>query len=298
MISGVSTRAIDLTLQRSMRLLQSQMIKAQKETQTGVMSELDLGLAEQVQRPLSLWRDVDRLDAILHTNKSVATVLNGTQTALESVRESARALSSSMVAAAGGGTALAAAEQSSRSALASMVSVLNTQIAGQYPFSGINSDVPPFEQTGGIPGGAEMDAVFLAHFGFAKDTLAASSVSATDFDGFLQTQIAPVFFGNAWKATISSAADIGIRAKISLTETVTVSISANDGAIRSAVFAAAASANFLGSNVSTAAKNALIKKSFELTANAQAGIAALSTGILLSTLLAVVSESLLLALFI
>lgn len=274
MMSVVSTLGIQLELRHSMGLLKRQMLDARQEVQTGVMASPDLTLAEGVGRPLSYWHQAERLDAILDTNKIAATRLNATQTALSNLLETVRSHSASLTSVGPDNTAVAEASSISLSA---MISTLNSEVSGEFLFAGINSGERPLDPAAGTPAGAEMDAAFVAYFGFSKSDPQASSVTATSFQTFLDTQIEPIFFGPAWKASISNASDEALTSRITLSETSKVSVSLNDHAIRSSVFSVSLSANFLGSPLGAAAHDVLVKKALSLSINAQAEIARLQS---------------------
>jgi flagellar hook-associated protein 3 FlgL len=273
MISGVSTRSISLALQRSIQSLQREVLDRQKEMQTGTISDVGSSLGAKSSTPLSLLRDVSRLNSILETNKAATVRLRATQDSLTALREAAHSVLSSLTSGNQTTQGRQIAAESARTSLGGMVSTLNTTVAGQYIFAGLNSDAAPIKSGTGIPAGIEMDAAFLARFGFAKADPAAATITPSAFQTFLTSDVEPLFFGPGWASTVSTAADETIRSRITLTEVTATSVSANETGIRQSIFAAALAANFLATPLNSAVADGIIKTSVLLSATAQGGIA-------------------------
>lgn len=274
MISGVSTRSIQMALQRSMASLQREMAVKQIEVQTGRRADIGISLGEKSAASVSLLRDSQRLDSILETNKLAAARLEATQHALETFKVSADSMMSALTAGSQTIPGRALAADSARSALATMTSALNISIGGQHVFGGLNSDTPPIDPGNGIPGGVEMDAAFLSFFGFAKSDPAAASISASAFEIFVSSEIEPIFMGSGWNASISSASNAVIQSRITLKEVAGTSVSANETGIREGMFAAALAANFLAAPLSGPAADVIVNKSLTLGVAAAADVAA------------------------
>jgi flagellar hook-associated protein 3 FlgL len=98
-------------------------------------------------------------------------------------------------------------------------------------FGGINTSVPPIAAYDSGPGAA-VDAAFLARFGITQDDPAASSISASDMADFLDNEFADLFADPAWGSVWSSASDQPLTARVSATETIVTSVSANEPAMR------------------------------------------------------------------
>jgi flagellar hook-associated protein 3 FlgL len=273
MISGISTRSIHMALQRSLVSMQREMASKQVEVQTGKFADVGLSLGEKSSAPVSLLRDVRRLESILDTNKTAATRLEVTQNSLSTLRNA----SSSVLAALTAGNQSSAGRQitaeSARTALASMTSALNVSVAGQHIFAGLNSDVAPINAGNGIPAGNEMDAAFAARFGFDKTDPAAAAISVAAFDAFVTNDVEPMFKGTSWKALVSTASDSVIQSRITLKEVLGTSVSVNENGIRDTLYAAALAANFLNTKLSTAVADDIVKTSVSMSATAGTDLA-------------------------
>lgn len=275
MISGVSTGAINMLLRRSIQTAQRELSISQTEVQTGAMADVAATLGVGTVAPISFLRDVTHIESILDTNKSVATRLSATQASLGSVLESTQSLFGVLTAARGNSQTLSVAAKSANSLLGSMVSALNTAVSGQHIFAGLNTDNAPLNVGNSIPAGAEMDSAFLGFFGFSKTDVAASSITPASFQAFVTAQVAPLFLGAPWSGGISNATDAPIRSRIALSESHETSVTANEPAVRDALFGAALAANFLGSSLNAQTQDGVIEKASQLSSSAVASLAQL-----------------------
>lgn len=273
MISGISTRSIQMALQRSLVSMQREMADKQVEVQTGKFADVGISLGEKSATPVSFLRDVRRLESILDTNKTATIRLEATQNSLATVRNASNSVLSALTAGNQSTDGRMISAQSARSALASMRSALNVAVAGQHVFAGLNSDVEPIDAGNGIPAGNEMDAAFLAHFGFAKTDPAATAISVSAFQAFVASDIEPMFMGAGWNTIVSSASDSVIQSRITLKEVAGTSVSANDTGVRGTLFATSLAANFLDTPLSTAVADDIVRTSVSKSATADAALA-------------------------
>ncbi len=277
MISGISTRSIQMALQRSLISMQREMADKQVEVQTGKFADVGLSLGEKTATPVSFLRDVRRLESILDTNKTAATRLEATQNSLATLRSASNSVLSALTAGNQTTDGRKVSAQSALSALGSMTSALNVAVAGQHIFAGLNSDVTPIDAGNGIPAGDEMDAAFLAYFGFAKTDPAASTISVAAFQAFVASDVEPMFLGAGWNTIVSGASDMVIQSRITLKEVVSSSVSANEAGIRGTIFAAALAANFLDTQLNTAVADNIVRTSVSASATADAALAAVQS---------------------
>lgn len=275
MISGVSTRSINQALQRSIQIVQREMLAKQKEVQTGTLADVSESLGEKAAAPISFLRDVSRLSSILETNKTATTRLQATQEALDAIRAANGSALSALTAGNQTEAGRRLAAQSARSGIEAMTAVLNTSINGQYIFSGLNTDTAPIDASNGIPAGTQMDAAFLANFGFAKTDPQAALITTADFQTFITNDIEPLFASAGWDTSVSSASDAVIRSRISLTQVSDTSVSANENGIRTAVFASALAANFLDTPLNNSVADHIVKTSVSMSATAAGELASI-----------------------
>lgn len=253
--------------------MQRELQQKQVESQTGTLADVGASLGEKSAAPVSFLRDVSRLNSILDTNKIAATRLQATQQSLENLRSASQSVLSSLAAGNQTSQGRQIAADSARSSLGVMTAVLNTTVAGQHIFSGLNSDVAPIDVGNGIPAGEEMDAAFMANFGLAKTDPAAASITPAAFQAFVTSDIEPMFMAAGWNTAVSSASDEVIRSRISLTASAETSVSGNEQGIRGAVYAAALAANFLDTQLSAAVADQIVKTSAVQSAASDSALA-------------------------
>ena len=234
------------------------MLVAEVEVQTGKFSDPAERLGTRLAAPISMLRDVTRIQSIIDTNKSASTRLAATQSALGAVSSSTQSLFDSLAAAKGNAQTMVLAAQSAKSELSAIGSALNTTVAGQHIFSGLNTDLEPVNFGNGIPARSEMDAAFLSHFGFAKTDPAAASITASAFSAFVSSDVEPLFIGSGWASTLSNASSEPIVSRIGLSQTVETSVTTNEAGVRQSLFAAALAANFLDTPLGLPAKEAVV----------------------------------------
>jgi flagellar hook-associated protein 3 FlgL len=104
---------------------------------------------------------------------------------------------------------------------------------GQHLFAGINTAVQPMnDYAAGSPNKNAIDAAFLASFGFAQNSPSVSTITPSAMQTFLDTAFKTEFDDPAWGANWSTASNQVMRTRISTTETIDTSVSANQPAFR------------------------------------------------------------------
>lgn len=281
---SVSSAAISNAMRYSQMRMQVDLVKAQKELDTGKVADIGLSLGANTSQSVNFHRDLERLNSIVDSNALVSSRLKATQDALGHIVDAAQALLSSMTVATSGDMPDRVAAESGRTALQSLTSLLNSSLNGEYLFAGTNTDVRPINDYSAVasPAKAAFDAAFLTHFGFTQMDPAAASISTADMDSFLTSSIEPQFLGAAWQANWSNATDQQIVSRIALNETTETSVSANQEGLRKLAMAATIVAEAFSGNLSAAAKNAAATKALALAGEAIASLGQLQsqTGII------------------
>lgn len=269
--SGVSSAAISNSMRTSQSRMQVDLVKAQKERDTGRVADTGLALGARTAQSVTFARDLDRLNGIVDSNALVASRLTSTQDALGQLTDAAQQLLGAMTTAVSGDMTDAIAHDSGKATLQSMTAILNTSVNGEYLFAGTNTDVKPIDDftAAGSPAKAALDASFLAHFGFAQTDPAAASITAADMDTFITNDVMPQFFGPGWNANWSDATDQQIVSRIALNETTQTSVSANNDGVRKLAMAAAMVANFYSaSELSAETKKTVASRALSLSGEA------------------------------
>ena len=267
--TSVSSAGISNAMRYSQMRMQVDLVKAQKEMDTGKVADVGLALGNRTSQSVTFARDLDRLNAIVDSNGLVAARLTATQDALDQLADKAQTLLSSLTSATSGDLTDTITRDSGKATLQALASILNTSINGEYLFAGTNTDIRPMTDftEAGSPAQAAFDSAFVARFGFSQNDPAAAGISAADMNDFIDNDIQPQFFGTDWQ-NWSTATDEPIVSRIALNETTQTSVSANNDGVRKLAMAASLVTQLMGSNVSDDAKRALVGRSLSLVGEA------------------------------
>jgi flagellar hook-associated protein 3 FlgL len=229
----ISTNSIATTLRISAMKSQAALSRATKEATTGRLADVGLGLGALTGRDVVLRAEVLDVDKLVDTNALVSGHLDTTQQRVGELIDTAEAFQKDLLAArnsANGGQIIA---QSAGTNLQSLISTLNVTMDGQYLFGGINTAVAPMgNYAAGSPSKTNVDAAFLATFGFAQNSPLVSGITAASMQNFLDTTLQTQFDDPAWGTNWSTANDQVMRSRISTTQTIDTSVSANEPAFR------------------------------------------------------------------
>ena len=110
----------------------------------------------------------------------------------------------------------------------------------------------------GSPSKTAIDAAFLATFGFAQNSPLASSITAANMQTFLDTTFEAEFADPAWGTNWSTASDQVMRSRISTTQTIDTSVSANEPAFRKLAMAYTMLSDLGTQNLNQAAFQAVV----------------------------------------
>lgn len=262
---SVSSAGLSNAMRYSQMRMQVDLVKAQKELDTGRVADLGLALGTRTAQSVTFARDLDRLNPIIDSNGLVASRLSATQDALGQLSEQAQTLLSSLMSNASGDLNSTITANSGKATLQALTSILNTSVNGEFLFAGTNTDVKPINDfsAAGSPAKAAFDTSFLSYFGFTPDDPAAASVSATAMDDFLATEIEPQFFGTGWDDW-SNATDQSIVSRIALNETADTSVSANTDGVRKLTMAATIVSQLMSGNLGAEARQAIVGRALSL----------------------------------
>jgi flagellar hook-associated protein 3 FlgL len=263
--TSVSSAGLSNALRYSQMRMQVDLVKGQKEIDTGRVADLGLALGARTAQSVTFARDLDRLKTIIDSNGLVASRLTATQDALSQLSDQAQTLLSSLMSNTSGDLTNTLTGNTGKATLQALTSILNTSVNGEFLFAGTNTDVKPINDfdASGSPAKAAFDASFLAYFHFTPDDPAAATISAADMDAFLTTEIEPQFLGADW-ANWSNATDQPIVSRIALNETTETSVSANTSGVRKLAMAATMVSQLLAGNVSQEARQTLVSRALTL----------------------------------
>jgi flagellar hook-associated protein 3 FlgL len=271
---SVSSAAMSNAMRCQQMRMQTDLVKATKESSTGKVADVGLTLGGRTTQAVTFSRDLDRLNGIIDSNALVAARLTSTQDSLGQLSDVAQSFLSALTSAVSGDSSTSITQSAGASALQQMTGILNTSVNGEYLFAGTNTDVKPVDDymAAGSPAKAALDASFVAYFGFTQNDPAAANITAAQMDDFITTSVEPQFLGSGWQGTWSNATDKQITSRIALNETTETSVSANEVGIRKLAMAAAMVTNLLSSNMSQAARTSVTSRAETLVGEAIGGI--------------------------
>ncbi|KQP72215.1 flagellar hook-associated family protein [Methylobacterium sp. Leaf112] len=206
--------------------MQTEIAQGTKELATGRHADVGLELGSRTGLALGLRQQKSELQALQDGNAGATLRLSTTQAALQQIQAAADSTLKTLIGVPVADRA-AVVKDMAASQLAALTAVLNTAADGQSVFGGTNTGASPMTAYGaGSAAKSAVDAAFTLAGG--------TSMSAAGMEAFL-AEGGPLdtLFGNgAWKANWSKASDTTLDSRISLSETVETSATANAPAIR------------------------------------------------------------------
>lgn len=280
----MSTASIsNLSIQTSMRLTirqsQNELIKAQEEVTTGIYSDIGAEIGGATSTVVDLTRDSLRLQSIKSTNALAVQRLEASQEALDQMAKAGEAMNESLIALSGTSNtgSLQTAIQSITDALDTFTSMANISVGGEYLFAGINTDVQPMQPyTDTSAAKLAFDAKFLSYFGFTQTDPQTSTIAASggvpSMQDFITNVIEPMYSGADWTSDWSSATDEVMTSRISQTETVETSASANNDGMRYFALASVVAKELMALDLTDATRTVVTNQAIAYTGKAVSGI--------------------------
>jgi flagellar hook-associated protein 3 FlgL len=228
----ISSNSISTTLRSSAMKSQVALSKATTEATNGRYADVGLTLGALTGRDVVLRAELVDVDKLVDTNVLVSGHLDVQQQRIGMLIDTAEAFQKDLFAArnsADGGNVLMTPASAN---LQSLLGALNVTMDGQYLFAGTNTAVAPMQNY--APGSTSkiaVDAAFSGTFGFAQNSPSASTITAGNMQTFLDTTFKTLFDDPAW-GQWSTASDQVMRSRISTTQTIDTSVSANEPAFR------------------------------------------------------------------
>jgi flagellar hook-associated protein 3 FlgL len=212
---------------------QVQLTKATKEATSGRHYDVGLTLGALTGRDVGLRAELDRVEKIIDSNQVVTGRLDASQAALDSLVKGAQDFVKQLVAVRDSANGATSVLPTAKTNLDSLVSTLNTTLYGQHLFGGINTGVTPVQAyTATSSSKAAVDAAFLAEFGMSQTSAAVVGISPAAMETFLTTNFENLFTGTNWSTDWSAASSQAVTARISTTQTIVASATANEPGIQ------------------------------------------------------------------
>jgi len=269
----------NVSMQNAMRLTilqaQNQLLKSQTEVTTGKFADVGTELGSRTALSLDLTRESARMQGLISTNALATQRLESSQEAMNSIADAGQTMMNALIAVKGSSNSsdLAVATQVISDSLGIYVSAANTSVSGEFIFAGVNSDVRPLVDGDTIL--ADFNAAFTTHFGFAPtDSAQTINITTTQMDDFLTNVVEPMFIGtgNEWTTDWSSASSSPMMTRISQSDTVQTSTSANSDGMRNFALAAVASIGLMSIKLPEDVLNVVSDKVIGYTGKAISGV--------------------------
>ncbi|MBX3531260.1 MAG: flagellar hook-associated family protein [Rhizobiaceae bacterium] len=273
--SFISSYGTSQAVRTQLLKMQIELVKKEKEVVSGRAADAGLHLGARTGQSVSLERDIDRLKGVMDSNELVLSRLSATQAGLTTLTETAQTFQSTMTAASSGAVEPTILLSEAKTALVKMTGVLNSSLNGENLFAGINTDVQPFADffEAGSPARQAIEDAFVTQFGFAHTDPAAAALTRADLTNFLENVVEPQFTGPDWNTNWSSATDATITARITMTDTSSASVSANEAGIRKLAAAAAYVSVLFEGTLNEYARDGVIAASTSLVGQAVSDLA-------------------------
>jgi flagellar hook-associated protein 3 FlgL len=223
----ISTYMLSSSLRYSIVNNQSALSRASKEATTGRFADVGLQLGPTAGGDVALRANMSFGDQIVDTNGLVGGRLDVTQNRITGFGSTAQDFLKSLIAArdADGGARILLPTASAN--LQELIGGLNVSYNGSYLFGGINTQNAPIAvYAAGSTSKNAVDADFLATFGFSQSAPGVSTITPAAMQS-LNTSFDAEFVSPAWNTNWSSATDQPLTSRISTTQVVDSSVSAN-----------------------------------------------------------------------
>lgn len=277
-VSVVSTQTLFSTPRLGVARMQSELVRLSKETTTGRFADVGMELGVRSGASARLHIDMTALTTVANSNATTSARVSETTAGLDHIASGADDFLKQLILSRDTGTW---PQGQAASQLDTFVGTLNTSGTGGYLFGGVNSAARPLADFDAGPQAA-IEAAFLAKFGIPIGDAAAADISATDMTDFLDNEFAALFDDPQW-STWSSASDQPIRSRVTPTESLDTSVSANQPAMRKLAMVYAMSAALGADGLGSGARQVLNSKAIELLGDGISDLTALRASVGVTT---------------
>lgn len=204
------------------------------ELSSGRKFDVGLDLGAKTGESVTLRAEFGFLNGIIDTNALTASRLDVSQAAMGDMLSDAQDFLATLVALRETGGSADIVKSEANGKLGLMTSRLNTQINDSYVFAGINSDQQPIADYANAASTNKVaaDAAFLAEFTMTQADPNVSTITPGAMDAYLNGNFEAMFTDPNWGTLWSSASSTVTVSRISASETVNSSVSANEQAFR------------------------------------------------------------------
>ncbi|MBU2583319.1 MAG: flagellar hook-associated family protein [Alphaproteobacteria bacterium] len=267
----ISTQSIGAATRNAIVRSQERLAEAQSELSTGRHFDTGLALGAGTANLVDLRQQNERLAGLESSNARLQFRAGVAQAALGSLVDGAQEFLEELIAARQAPSGGKLVQASAEGRLTAMIDQLNVTADGDFVFSGMNAAEPPFDDYWSDPPPASrssVSAAFLGEFGLSQDDPGVAAITPAGIEAFLDGSFANLFADPAWSNDWSTATSELAVVRISRSEAITTSLSANEGAIRKLARVYSAAADLGTENMSQATFQALVDKLVTVTGEA------------------------------
>ncbi|QTL04309.1 flagellar hook-associated family protein [Aquabacter sp. L1I39] len=280
MSTYISTLAWTSAARNVLPRLQTEITKAQVEISTGRSADLGLSLGVGTGQSVDLHAAEARLTTLKQDHALAKSRLDLTQTALGQISSDTNTFLQNLIAAKSSNLGTAIMVDQAKSGLSAFTAMMNTSDGQRYAFGGENSSIAPLVDYDSGPKAA-VNAAFALRFGLnaadPQNDPNIANISASDMEDFLNNEFAALFADPAWGQDWSRASSQDVTTRISTSETVPVSTTANTTAMRNLAMAYTMVSQLGLTALPEAAKDMVLKKAVDVTGAAVSGLTAVSS---------------------
>jgi flagellar hook-associated protein 3 FlgL len=276
----ISSLMLSSGLRYSITNNQSALSKATKEATDGRFADVGLALGTSTGRDVSLRADLNFADQLIDTNGLVAGRLDVTQNRITQLVTTSQDFLKNLIAARDADSGARIILPTAQANLQDIIGALNASYNGSYLFGGINTQNAPIANyAAGSTSKNALDADFAAAppagFGFPQSSANVANISPAAMQSFLDNQVDAEFASLAWNTNWSQATDQVMSSRISTTEVVDTSVSANQPGFRKLAEAYTMLSDLGNINLSKATFQVVVDKAIGLVTSAANDLAVL-----------------------
>ncbi len=273
--TSISSLAISQSMQSTVSSAMTEIVKLQDEAVTGTYSDVGLELGTRTSTSLDYSRESSRLQSVINSNSFAETRMEGSQLALTNISNAGQTLLDALTALSGNTdvNSLKVSADSAQSVLENFVSYANTAVNGEYLFSGTATDVQTFDDD-------FIERVtkdFNDAFDLFRGGTAAGDITADQMNTFLSDYEAS-FDWESW----NNASDNVMMTRISSSETVATSTSANSEGFKNLVLASVVASQLTNAGLGSGALSVVSQKATQYAGTAISGVTAQQSALGLS----------------
>lgn len=233
--SYISTLSWTTSSLNAIPRIQGEIAKANTELATGRMADTGLTLGVRTSHSVDLRTEKNSLQGLVEGNALIDAMTIRSQTALSAMTTTSNDFLKNLLSGQATAGTAPQLETEARAALSSFTSALNSTDGTRYVFGGVNSSVLPVKDYS-VSASAVVNAAYAAKFGLnpadPQGDPKVKDITAAQMQDFLDHEFADIFEDPSWGTNFSNASDEAITKQISPTERATVSVSANEQAMR------------------------------------------------------------------